>query len=60
MASQCPVLTNHIATLTRNIVSHVVLYMDLYVFDTYPYTLNSHIPQEDDKSRFNEYKNMHF
>ena len=37
------------ATLTGNIVLHVVLYMDLYVFDTYPYTLKSHIPQKEDK-----------
>jgi hypothetical protein len=49
MASRCPVLTNHMATLTGNIVLHVVLYMDLYVFDTYPYTLKSHIPQKEDK-----------
>ncbi len=49
MASRCPVLTNHMATLTGYIALHVVLYMDLYVFDTYPYTLKSHIPQKEDK-----------
>ncbi len=33
----------------RGKVLYVVLYMDLYVFDTYPYTLKSHIPQKEDK-----------